>query len=216
MLTQDTGRTPLTASDTLLVVYSPLVPAVAQSPNVGSLRRSRPSRAHRLNTSTSLQSRNRFCLPICWPWPKRTNSNTASLLRPVSFTPCDQAEDRPDPDHRAAGRGHTERRLSDRNRPDDDVAKHDRVAVHRVRRGQFGDSLTPLVQFINRQQGTLTLINPTVPIQSVIPGLVKTQLAARSVPATFPAPVTSGNLLVVVAERQHTPWKSADDHGHHG
>lgn len=205
VITQDSGGAVLGTSDTLLVTYSPLVQAVAQSPNVGSLQSLQAIEG----TSAQYEHVSTVSSPI-------TPTNLLSMAEAYELeygqpaTTCQLYTLRPG---LAAGQ------LQNITLPEAGIpsgayliATVQMTIFQNVILWQYtafgganiGDSLTPLVQFINRQTATLQIITPQVPITT--PGTAGNFAAGTSgagghPPLTFPFPVTAGNLLVVIGWR---------------
>lgn len=208
VITQDSGGAVLGTSDTLLVTYSPLVQAVAQSPNVGSLQSLQAIEG----TSAQYEHVSTVSSPI-------TPTNLLSMAEAYELeygqpaTTCQLYTLRPG---LAAGQ------LQNIALPEAGIpsgayliATVQMTIFNNVILWQYtafgganiGDSLTPLVQFINRQTATLQIITPQVPITSAgIPSTsgnfaAGTSGAGGHPPLSFPSPVTAGHMIVVVGWR---------------
>lgn len=210
VITQDTGGTVLGLTDVLLVVYQPLVQAVAQSPNVASLQSLQAIEG----TSAQYEHVSTVTAPIT-PTNLLSMAEAYQLEYGSQATTCQLYTLRPG---LATGQLQTIA-LPDAGIPSGSylIATVQLTTFGNVLLWQYtafgganiGDSLTPLVQFINRQTGTFAIITPSVPITAgSIPGQTgnfASGLAGVSgnPPLSFPNDVTAGNLLVAVSARNN-------------
>lgn len=218
VITQDTGGTVLGPADVLLVVYQPLVQAVAQSPNVATLQALQAIEG----TSAQYEHVSTVTAPIT-PANLLAMAEAYQLEYGSPATTCELYTLRPG---LATGQIQTIA-LPDAGIPSGSylIATVQLTTFGNVLLWQYtafgganiGDSLTPLVQFINRQSGTFQIIVPSVPITAAgaptTAGNFATGHAGEGgTPAlAFPATVTKGNLLVVLVTRNNIAAQTVTD-----
>lgn len=205
-LTQDPGGVTLTAADALLVAYQFTYAGVASSPNyTGAVERQKDeagsgSYDHVIQISQIVTSDELLAIAVSYSQQYGIPAKTAkiSTLRPGITTGQLQHITLPDigadDDFLVATM-----KLSSKQK----VLQWDYTAFSGA---NVGNGITGLVQFINRGEGTLQLLQPLVPITAeVIPAPAAGQnVIGRTiigVGVDFPNSVTLGNLLVMVAER---------------
>lgn len=204
-LTQDTGDPVLTAADTLVVAYQFTYAGVASSPNyAGAVERQRDEAGsgnydHVIQVTQIVSTDELLGIAEAWSAQYGIPAKTAkiSTLRP-GIEPGQLQ-------HIV---------LPDIGADDDFLVATTRLTSHeKVLQWDYtafsganvGNGITGLVQFINRGEGTLQLLQPLVPVTaSQDPAPITGQnLASAGLGATitFPHSVTQGNLLVYVAVR---------------
>ena len=204
VITQDTGGTVLGPTDVLLVTYSPLVPAVAQSFDVASLQQQQAIEG----TSATYSHVSTVTQPIL-PADLLAIATAYELEYGQPAATCQLYTLRP-----GLATGQLQSiALPDAGIPSGEylIATVQMTTFNNVILWQYtafgganiGDSITALTQFINRElNGTVAITTPTVPIQAVT--AVPTQSTVGEPlggPVSWPGPVTKGNLLVVVCIR---------------
>ena len=209
-ITQDSGGAGLISTDVLVVSYTPEAPAVAQAPNVQSLQQLQAVEGtsanydHSFTVSQPILPADLLALATAYETEYGLPATTCQLytLRPGLKTGQLQSI-----------------ALADAGIPSGNylIATLQMSLMNNVILWQYtafgganiGDSITALVQFINREQAVGLIVIPTVPIQApavpVNPINTNSGLAgnAGSQPLSFPSNVAQGSLLVVVATRNN-------------
>ena len=208
VITQDSSGTVLTSADTLLVSYSPLVPAVAQAPNVGSLQSLQAIEgtsavySHVTQISSPILPADLLAIATAYELEYGTPAATCQFytLRPGLAVGQLQSIDLSD-----AGIASGEYLIATVK-----MSLSDNVIVWQYTAfggANIGNAITALTQFINRDQATLTLTTPVVPLQATAANPGQAIAGGAVTPAqtvTFPNAVTKGNLLVVACVRNNT------------
>lgn len=203
-LTPDASNTPLTSSDSLLVVFTPAVPATAQAFNVGSLQELQAVEATSANYDYSISVADPILpadlLALCYAYETEYGmpaiTNTLYTLRPGLDIGQLQHQDYA-PAGIVAG--------------DYLIASIRMTIVQNVLVWQYtafgganiGNAITALTQFINRQAPG-GIITPSVPITGPADPIGNNFFAGGSQAIqtiTFPQNVTAGNLLVIVVSQ---------------
>ena len=219
VLTQDSGGTVLAPTDSLLVSYTPEAAAVAQSPNVGSLQSLQAIEG----TSANYDYSTSLAQPIL-PNDLLAFATAYQVEYGSPATTCQFYTLRPGLE---TGQLQTIALASAGIASGTfliatvDMSIYDGMIVwHYTAFGgaNIGNAITALTQFINRQQATLGLLTPTVPITAVgsAPIYQHAVGAGFGFSVAFPQPVTAGDLLVVAAVRNASlgnPPTVVDDQG---
>lgn len=203
VLTQATGGTPLASTDSLLVTYTPETPAVAMAPNAGSLQMLQAIEG----TSANYDYSATLTQPIL-PDDLLAFATAYELEYGEPATTCQFYTLWPG---LAAGQLQTIA-LPDAGVPSGSylIATVEMTTVDNVIVWQYtafgganiGNAITQLTQFINREQATLSIITPTVPIQS--PGgppqdfVLAYNGGSRVDSGTLPDAVAVGDVLIGV------------------
>ena len=206
-ITQDAAGPILTASDTLAVSYLTATPAVAQSPDAGSLQQLQAIEG----TSANYDYSTSITQPIL----------PADLLALAAGYQAEYGEEATTCQFYTLRPGLATGQLQAIALPDAGIpsgsfliATLQMTILNNVIVWQYtafgganiGNAITQLTQFINRGQAGLTIITPTTPITAAsAAGLATGQnVVGNSTsghPLAFPNSVQQGNLLVIVAER---------------
>ena len=209
VLTQDTGGTVLISTDTLLAVYTPETPAVAQSPNVVSLQSLQAIEAtsasyeHSISISAPILPADLLAFATAYEIEYGMPATTCQLytLRPGLATGQLQTIDLPEAGIPSGSYLIATIQMS--------TIGNTIVWQYTAFGGaNIGDAITALTQFINRQQAVGTIVTPSTPItgQAVAASTgnsitLQQPLPFAAIVATLPQSVVAGNLLVVVAVR---------------
>lgn len=208
-IVQDAGGAILASTDLLLVAYATEVPGVAESPNEAGLLLANQTEATAgvYNGSTQVTQAITPAALLDIAEAQSTGYGlegqtvAASTLRPGLATGQLQAINFP-----AAGIDGTFLIATVHLTENANVLQWDYTAFAGA---NVGTAITGLVQFINRDQGTINLQTPTVaitgPAVPPISGNFASGLAGAGVssPLPFPNTVTKGNVLVVIATRNN-------------
>lgn len=206
-ITQDAGGTVLAASDTLVVSYLTATPAVAQSPNVGSLQQLQAIEG----TSANYDYNSSITQPIL-PADLLALANGYEAEYGEPATTCQFYTLRPG---LATGQLQTIA-LPDAGIPSGSylIATLQMTLVDNVIVWQYtafgganiGNALTQLTQFINRNQASLNIVTPVVPITgSALPTNANNSvivLGPSGNVVAYPNSVVQGDLLICVLEQQ--------------
>lgn len=207
VITQDSGGVVLTPSDTLVVSYTPETAAVAQAPNVGSLQSlqaiegTSANYEHSITVSQPILPDDLLAIATAYETEYGEPASTCQLytLRPGLKTGQLQAINLA-----AAGipSGNYLIATVQITLTGGNVLLWQYTAFGGA---NIGDSITPLIQFINRQTvGSLAVITPSTPITgpgTAIPGTFASgpnEVLGVPQPLSFPGGVTKGNLLCVI------------------
>ena len=201
-ITQDSGGTILTTSDTLLVVYEVPTPAVAQAPNVASLQGLQgiegTSAEYDYSFSVTAPIYPQDLLDLATGYEttygEPAQTVTAGTLRPGLKTGQIQSITFP-----RAGISGSFLIASIKMTTFNNIIRWDYTAFGGA---NIGNAVTGLVQFINRGGGSLELTTPTQVIEAS--GTTPKQVAlaystsGSTNTATLPDPVNVGDLLIAV------------------
>lgn len=200
-ITQATGATVLTASDILLVSYTPQIPAVASAPNAASLQQlqaiegTSANYEHSFSVSQPILPNDLLAMAAAYEIEYGEPAATCNLytLRPGLQTGQLQSISLPDAGIPAGDYLIATTQMSTLN----GVIVWQYTAFGGA---NIGDAITAFTQFINRGQATLNIITPTVPIQAGggPPGdfLLAYDPSAAVNSGTMPMPVVVGDVLI--------------------